>query len=233
MRIHTYMATKENKGNKISINVLKEIIKAEKSTDTIINYKLGDIPVEIIVKNSMNKDDKVRFVRDVLNGCFVDDTYAPYYRNELFKIAVLEYFTNIKTDTGGTILFDLINNTNLYNCVIDELPADTICNLTVLVDDMIEWRKEEILSMQKKKLNAATEDMEKALEQMNELIEALNAMTKSFEGVDPKEALKVYQKLADKDEDKIAKATIDLNLARTEMEKECKIADEDMQIALY
>ncbi|MEF9983689.1 MAG: hypothetical protein RR806_03125 [Oscillospiraceae bacterium] len=211
------MATKENKVDKISVNTLKEIIKAEKSDENTINYKVGDNQVNIMVKNCIDKDDKVRFVRDVSNGCFADDEYVPYYREELFKIAVLEYFTNIKTDTADTMLFDLVNNTNIYNQVVNEIPADTIDDLAILVDDVIEWYKQEILAVQKQKLDAATEDMAKALEQMGELIDALNAMTKSFEGVDPKEILKVYSKLADKDEDEIAKSVIKLNFDNKEI----------------
>ncbi|MEG1863101.1 MAG: hypothetical protein RR198_05785 [Oscillospiraceae bacterium] len=106
----------------------------------------------------------------------------------------------------------------LFNCFHfsenNKIPTDIINDLTVLVNDVIEWRKQESLSAQKQRLDAATEDMEKTLEQMGEIIEALNTMTKSFKDIDPKEALEIYKKIANKDEDKIANAVIDFSLAK-------------------
>lgn len=211
------MAKKEKK---ISINSLDKILGTEVSEDKEIVYSLPDeTSVSIMVKRKIPFQSFRAYVAQVVDSVFIelDDgiLYVPENLELAYIHATLEYYTNIKSDMKIDKLYEF-GMTELYRQIIEQVDSIQYSTLRTAIDSAIEYRKQEILSSQKKQLR-------RNIEKIENLTDSVAQFAGLFENIDVSEMADVFQKIAGKDERALAGAILDL---KTEsMEKETSQID--------
>lgn len=195
--------TKANKISKISNYKLEAIIKTQSKCPTIVTYQVDDSFVEISVNPYISFEDKAQMISDVVTGCFNGDQYQPHYKKELLAIAVFEYFTNIKVDLSFEKLYLLINATDVLEKVLEAINVDLFYDISCVIDDMIEYKKQEILSAQKKEL-------EKSMATIEQYVDSLSNLGKMLENVNPNEVMNSIDRFSKMSSHELATAVLDI-----------------------
>lgn len=195
--------TKANKISIISSNKLEAIIKAQAKNPTFVTYQIDDTLVEIVVNPYITFEDKAQMISDVVTGCFNGDQYQPHYKKELLAIAVFEYFTNIKVDLSFEKLYLLINATDVLEKVLEAINVDLFYDISCVIDDMIEYKKQEILSAQKKEL-------EKSMATIEQYVDSLSNVGKMLENVNPNEVMNSIDRFSKMSSHELATAVLDI-----------------------
>lgn len=152
--------TNEQRQNSISIPQMEKIIKSQCKPPSLLPYSIDDTLIESVVTPTIGKKDKVRFIFDIVKGCFDEDVYQPCYKSDLIKIAILMYFTNLDMQATEDTLYALVNTTDVVDKVKQLIPANQLFEIETAIEDMIVFRKEEILYTQKKELAHSIKTLE-------------------------------------------------------------------------
>lgn len=196
--------SKNDQISKVSINKLKKLVNYQISEPVLISFPISETEtIEVSVKKYLSKEDKVNFVNDVVSGVFNQESFQPYFKEELFNIAILEYFTDIKVDTKIEFLLKLVTQTTLCENIKYSIDKELLSCLITTVDDMIEYRKLEILSSEKQKLQSAVDEI-------TQLTESFVKIENQFKDIDTNNMLDIFKKIADKDDYSLAKATLEV-----------------------
>ena len=131
---------------KISSATIKEIIKENKKEDKKFILKTADAEIEVVIKPYISYQERSQMVNDIANNCYDENgIYHPEFFDISYKIALIEYYTNINTDIKDSVnqMHILCESTNLIedieNYVID---CGKIWNDA---HDIIDWRNEQSL----------------------------------------------------------------------------------------
>ena len=101
---------------KISSATIKEIIKANNKEDKKIILKTADAEIEVVIKPYISYQERTQMVNDIANNCYDENgDYHPEFFDIAYKIALIEYYTNISTDIKDSVnqIHILCENTNL------------------------------------------------------------------------------------------------------------------------
>jgi hypothetical protein len=170
---------KTNKETKISVNKIDRILN---TCPTLASKVLIDTydpttgeklePVEIIVKESISFGDYCAFVQDVVDNVFIDSTYMPYVRDIAICRAILTYFTNVKSEINIDKLYSLSINQYFMDSIKNEINQEQYISLINSIDEMIEFKKQEMLANKPNPLDGL----------FNSLQELLDKIKGSFDG---------------------------------------------------
>lgn len=72
----------------------------------------------VVIKKALSLREVVSFVNDIVDSCFVDDTYHPEFMDFAIKGGILEHYTNFALPTNSEKLYDLIYGTDVIEVVM-------------------------------------------------------------------------------------------------------------------
>ena len=193
---------------KQALTKIEKIINSQANPTSTITYKINGEDINIEVKRSISKEDKASFIMYVVDNCFDGGIYSPIFKSELFNIALLEYYTDISVDIPVDTLFEITTNTDIISKVEDIIENNCLLytqlsSIRRAINDMIEYRKQEILSTQKQELDNIIETIEESVTGFSEIGD-------KFKDINVNELIPMLQKIANKDEYALTKAVLDI-----------------------
>lgn len=134
-------------GKKISSKTIENIIKANKKEDKTLILKTSDADIEVIIKPYISYQERTQMVNDIANNCYDENgDYHPEFFDIAYKIALIEYYTNISTDIKDSVnqMHILCENTNLIE-EIEKYTEGSVGQIWLDAKDIVEWRNEQSL----------------------------------------------------------------------------------------
>ena len=132
---------------KISSKTIDAIIKENNKEDKKIILKTADAEIEVVIKPYISYQERTQMVNDIANNCYDENgIYHPEFFDIAYKIALIEYYTNINTDIKDSVnqMHILCETTNL----IEEIEKAVGYSVVQIYDDahsIIDWRNEQSL----------------------------------------------------------------------------------------
>lgn len=187
-----------NKMDKV-INKLGDYVG---STNTI-TFDIGeDEPVEIVVTKVLPFDKFAQLVTDIVDQCFeIRGNHKVYYackKEFVFKTAVIEAYTNIKTDINQAKLYHMINCKKLYEEIVSNIDVAQWDNLIDSVDDQIEFEKKTLITHYEEQFEKAIKEFEvvtNSLKSFNDIdTDGLNEVLSKLNGLSPNNIVEILKK---------------------------------------
>ena len=141
---------------KISSATIKEIIKENAKENKTLILKTADADIEVVIKPYISYQERTQMVNDIASNCYDENgIYHPEFFDIAYKIALIEYYTNINTDIKDSVnqMHILCETTNLVE-EIESLLGDSVRQTWYDAKDIINWRNEQSL-----KSNANKKDL--------------------------------------------------------------------------
>ena len=132
---------------KISSKTIANIIKANTREDKTLILKTSDADIEVIIKPYISYQERTQMVNDIANNCYDEiGDYHPEFFDIAYKIALIEYYTNISTDIKDSVnqIHILCENTNLIE-EIERFVEGSTQQIWYDAKDIIDWRNEQSL----------------------------------------------------------------------------------------
>ena len=132
---------------KISSKTITNIIKANTRENKTFILKTSDADIEVIIKPYISYQERTQMVNDIANNCYDDNgDYHPEFFDIAYKIALIEYYTNISTDIKDSVnqIHILCENTNLIE-EIERFVEGSTQQIWYDAKDIIDWRNEQSL----------------------------------------------------------------------------------------
>lgn len=132
---------------KISSASIDKIIKAYKQEDKVIELHIGDTNIDVVIKPYISYNERCQAINNIVNDCYDENgNYHPEFFDIAFKIAIIEFFTNINTNTNDSVnqIYHLCETTS----IIDLIKDATSGRIVGILDDaqsVIKWRNEQSL----------------------------------------------------------------------------------------
>lgn len=191
--------------NKVSINVLKKIVKENAIKGKHYTVNIDDKPIEIIVSPYLTAEQYTQFINDIVAGCVTLGEYIPALRELSEMSQIIGYCTNILTD-NISVLHDFIHccpdiANHIYNDFVETFPR--------FAEDVHEAIDFEI----QKYLHTSSFDLI-----ANKIVSILNGLETQLKGISAEDITKLTglaASLANKNEVEIAKAVLDHQKSNT------------------
>lgn len=132
---------------KISSKTIANIIKANTRENKTLILKTSDADIEVIIKPYISYQERTQMVNDIANNCYDEiGDYHPEFFDIAYKIALIEYYTNISTDIKDSVnqMHILCENTNLIE-EIEKYTEGSVGQIWLDAKDIVEWRNEQSL----------------------------------------------------------------------------------------
>lgn len=132
---------------KISSKTIANIIKANTRENKTFILKTSDADIEVIIKPYISYQERTQMVNDIANNCYDENgDYHPEFFDIAYKIALIEYYTNISTDIKDSVnqIHILCENTNLIE-EIEKYTEGSVGQIWLDAKDIVEWRNEQSL----------------------------------------------------------------------------------------
>ena len=132
---------------KISSKTIANIIKANTRENKTLILKTSDADIEVIIKPYISYQERTQMVNDIANNCYDENgDYHPEFFDIAYKIALIEYYTNISTDIKDSVnqIHILCENTNLIE-EIERFVEGSTQQIWYDAKDIIDWRNEQSL----------------------------------------------------------------------------------------
>lgn len=138
--------------------------------------------MDIQIRHSLPLFDMGGFVEDVVNGVFVDvenedgvaeTKYAPYYKDIYIGKNILKYYTNIKEIDSVDRLEKLVfgDGFGIIDIVKDNINLSQFDEILKAIDDLIDFRKRELLNNKKSGLDNLVDSLNSILKNIDKKIE--------------------------------------------------------------
>lgn len=186
----------------ISITAFDKAAK-ENAPQPIIKEWFGN---EVVIRTNLGAEETVVIANDIAEGCFSDDdTYLPEMEDFMFRAALLTKIANFSLPTDNLEhRWNLVMYSDaadmIYNALLDEGHSLIIETIKNAVEDRIAYKKNLILSQERRQLQTI-------ISAFNEISRQL---TETFDGVDSEDLNSVLGAIQDGkiDEGKIVDAFI-------------------------
>lgn len=132
---------------KISSKTIANIIKANTRENKTLILKTSDADIEVIIKPYISYQERTQMVNDIANNCYDENgIYHPEFFDIAYKIALIEYYTNISTDIKDSVnqMHILCESTNLIE-EIERFTEGSTQQIWLDAKDIVEWRNEQSL----------------------------------------------------------------------------------------
>ena len=132
---------------KISSATIDKIIKENKKEDKKIILKTADAEIEVVIKPYISYQERTQMVNDIASECYDEiGNYHPEFFDIAYKIAMIEYYTNINTDIKDSVnqIHILCENTNLIE-EIERFTEGSTQQIWYDAKDIVDWRNEQSL----------------------------------------------------------------------------------------
>lgn len=128
-----------SKSKKLTFNMLYNSadVKPVINTVTVNN-------IEVPVKSYIGLVDMIKFVREVRDSCFEDETmeYLPEAKDFAIRINTLVYYAGVAVPTDTSKAYDLLYGTDIYNMVFEHIDDHQYYQIMCSIDDAIEHKRE-------------------------------------------------------------------------------------------
>lgn len=204
----------KNNNSKISIAALDKLLKQVDTEAAIISLSAKDVSVDIEVRKSVSLQEFCDMVDEATNTYFqYDEAGQEHYVAGVGDFAcdyvLIKHLTNLKTaadvdskEQQNDRLYALCVHTGLVRLVEETLPKKLVLDFHEAVYEQVEFRKQQMLSNERRMLQAAVEQIDKANTTFAKFVEM-------FSDVDPTSMMESMQKIVSMDEATLAKAVVD------------------------
>lgn len=134
-------------GKKISSKTIDAIIKENKKEDKKLILKTADAEIEVVIKPYISYQERTQMVNDIASECYDEfGNYHPEFFDIAYKIALIEYYTNINTDIKDSVnqMCILCESINLIE-EIERFTEGSVQQIWLDAKDIINWRNEQSL----------------------------------------------------------------------------------------
>ena len=187
------------KMKKVSIRSIEEAVEGKTQDTTTVEFN----GLEINVKRILPFYDMIRFVRDVVSGCFADETgrYMPEVFPFMIRLCVLAYYTNVNIPQKVEKQYELSYTTGLYETIIDNIDKTQFNDICNAIYNSIEHSAEANINEIHTQFISIQSTFRELVEQFKEV----------FSGIDTNELKNVIDSITDRgiDEGKLIRAYID------------------------
>lgn len=195
----------KNTDKRISNNKLDKMIGSSVEKHKDIEYLCEDgSKITIKIKPRIPYNEVAAIVLDVSNSVFSDDDnmrYFPFIKQCSLISNILRYYTDLPYDMDVDKI-EKLRCSDLYNTIMDNLDYSQILEIETAIDEVIEFKKQEILSIQKARL-------EENIKEISELINVFNKMGEKFGDVDLNVLMDSISKISQHDEKEIVNSILD------------------------
>lgn len=132
---------------KISSATIKEIIKENAKENKTLILKTADAEIEVVIKPYISYQERTQMANDIASECYDEiGNYHPEFFDIAYKIALIEYYTNINTDIKDSVnqMHILCESTNLIE-EIERFTEGSVQQIWLDAKDIINWRNEQSL----------------------------------------------------------------------------------------
>lgn len=142
------------KAKKITAASIKKALEVNGNNNETLTIGDGESKVDIIVKKKLTLFERADMVNSIVSMVWTQDdneneTFAPYLRKFAYDFNILNYFTNIQLPDDTDKVWDLVDNTDIAYMVIECVGSGYIENIIREANEVIEYRKAEILKRSK------------------------------------------------------------------------------------
>ena len=153
---------------------INEMIKNKLQISTL-TYSFSGKVLVIKIKSHISVQDMVKLVKEAAYNTFLDEIeyeydqegneisktvlgkgciYAPYYKKLAFYKAILTHYTNLSQYIeSADNLYLAITATDVMQRIFSKINTEQLSDIKQAIDELIEFRKLEILSQEKAQLN--------------------------------------------------------------------------------
>lgn len=215
-----------SKNEKISANKITAFTAQQMKDPATLIFKIGDEEITVIVKRYIPYESFAYAVESVSSMCFMPDgSYCSYAKNLAKCVAILDAYTNIKTDIALEKLYSLIENTDIMDEIVTNIP--NIHKFDDAVDEAIEYKKQQAITKKDGALLSAVAEKESSLANLfSALATVLDSIVLSAEngkkaeeaGIDFEFIKNAFETLRNVKEPEIAHAVLDFQVEKAKQE---------------
>lgn len=203
----------KNNNSKISIATLDKLLKQVDTAASTVSLNVGSESVDIEVRRDVALQEFCDMVDEAAGSYFqYGEDGQEYYVSGVSDFAcdyvLIKHLTNLKTaadvdskEQQNDRLYTLCVHTDLVRRVEEALPKKLVLDFHEAVYEQVEFHKQQMLSNERRMLQAAVEQIDKANTAFAKFVEM-------FQDVDPSSMMESMQKIAGMDEAAIAKAVV-------------------------
>ena len=142
------------KKNKITAaNIVKAMALEDTKSVTLVCGK-GENAIEISVKARLSLPERASMIQDILEMVFITSpegivVYHPEFKKFAFEYEIVNYFTDISLPVNGDKAWDFLEKTQIASHIVGVVRDNYISEIISEANEMIEYRKEELLKKSK------------------------------------------------------------------------------------
>ena len=142
------------KKNKITAANIVKAMALEDEKKVVLGCGTGENTIEISVKTRLSLPERASMVQDILEMVFITSTdgmvvYHPEFKKFAFEYEIVNYFTDISLSVNGDKAWDFLERTQIASRVAGAIRDNYIGEIIAEANEMIEYRKEELLKKSK------------------------------------------------------------------------------------
>ena len=172
------------KVKKISINALERVMKGNYEPTISIEW----CGLEITIKKTLSLTEVIKFVEDVAETCFAEETndYIPEVRDFAIKSNVLEMYTNLSLPKSNDARYALIYQTDVFDEIIKYINTAQFDEMCDSINEKLKYRSSNLLA----KFNEQINDVLGSVEELG------NNISNIFEGIDKETIANIAKAIA-------------------------------------
>lgn len=142
------------KKNKITAaNIVKAMALEDTKSVALVCGK-GENAIEISVKARLSLPERASMIQDILEMVFITSpegivVYHPEFKKFAFEYEIVNYFTDISLPVNGDKAWDFLERTQIASRIVEVVRDNYIGEIISEANEMIEYRKEELLKKSK------------------------------------------------------------------------------------
>ncbi len=150
---------------KITVNAFEKVMKETYKPAETFDWN----GVEVIVKKTLSLREMIEFVDTVVKSCFTetDGVYIPEVKDFILKVCVLEKYANFTMPRNLETQYDLIYNTDAYECVLNYVNAQQFGEICCAINAKIEHQTQANVEASHKQMNTLFDAFESLQEQLS------------------------------------------------------------------
>ena len=137
----------------------------------------GEGAVDVLVKPRLLLFERQSMVEDIVDMVFISNeegtaTYCPGFKKFAIEYEIINYFTNITLPVDSEKAWEFLEKSGIAARVADVLPDGYIVEIVTEANELIEYRKQELLKRSK---------LDAVLDNISDVVKAVGAKTEEIE----------------------------------------------------
>lgn len=142
------------KKNKITAANIVKAMALEDTKNVVLVCGKGENAIEISVKARLSLPERASMIQDILEMVFITSpegivVYHPEFKKFAFEYEIVNYFTDISLPVNGDKAWDFLERTQIASHIVGVVRDNYISEIISEANEMIEYRKEELLKKSK------------------------------------------------------------------------------------